>query len=991
MLYQFKLSIATLLSIFFFIIVSDLETKAQVNTYSFTSTNTTSYVDLVGGTILATSTSASSPGNLDDLYYDIPNSAFPFTFAYDNNAFKGCRVYTNGFVVFGAGASTNPAANTVNPISETTSTFRAISAFGANLSAFYYPGDITKNGEISYTVEGVAPNRCMLIQWRNFKPLAQVNTTFDRVVNLQMRLYETTNVIELSYKLIGTFATSITTQVGLRGTANTAFFNRSTTTGWLNTVNGAANSSSCAVSATSSVPNTLVFKYTPPCFVPKNLVAVEVTQTTAQLEWDGFSNGTTKVEYGLSGFVQGTGIVVNNAVSPLTITGLTQNTSYQFYVTKTCSAGGTTTANKIFKSGLPTEDCATASVVQIGADLASALSYTNTNGVSRNGPLALCSDAIGNLVTTDRWYKFVAPGNNKSIMISTYAGTVNDWAMEIWSSCATSSSSALKCSDDANGTSMPEIKLCQNEYVPGQTYYIRLWTFLPSAVGNMTFKVYESTSCIVPPSNDDCLNSISLNVGNVGTCTTSNQVFTTVNATASIGQGSMVGCESATTLRDVWFVFNTGNLGAISFTFNKITATSLKAAVMFECGNTGVLVKCMSPAQGTYTTPSNLNPQANYYLRVWSDVGGEGTFSVCLADSCDDATAIISGNETICTGGTANLKVDLTGTPPWSFTYTDGTTSTNVTNVTTTPYYVQVSPVTNKSYTLTAVNSVFCAGTVPQSNASVTITTATDVTLAVLPTICSNTSLSLSQGSPAGGVYSGPGLTGNNFNPSAIGAGIYTLTYTYGTLSGCQRSASRNITVIPAPTITSFTPTQGAVGTSVNIIGTTFTSINSVKFGNSNATFNQLSSTSINTTVPVGVNTGVISLTQANGCSTQSSSIFILSNPTNVTLTVRAFIQGFYLGGGQMNAVLNPEALPLVTDSITLYVMSTLYPHSEIINRTAVINTNGYASFILPSTFANNSYYLVLKHRNSIETWSKSPVFIGNGTANFDFTIPNTQ
>ena len=115
------------------------------------------------------------------------------------------------------------------------------------------------------------------------------------------------------------------------------------------------------------------------------------------------------------------------------------------------------------------------------------------------------------------------------------------------------------------------------------------------------------------------------------------------------------------------------------------------------------------------------------------------------------------------------MKVDLTGTPPWSFTYTDGTTSTNVTNVNATPYYIQVSPVTNKSYTLTAVSSNFCSGTVPQSNASVTITTAPIVTFAALPTICSNTTLSLSQGSPAGGVYSGPGLTGNNFNPSASG------------------------------------------------------------------------------------------------------------------------------------------------------------------------------------------------------------------------------
>ncbi|MEI8113080.1 MAG: hypothetical protein WCI54_05595 [Bacteroidia bacterium] len=46
----------------------------------------------------------------------------------------------------------------------------------------------------------------------------------------------------------------------------------------------------------------------------------------------------------------------------------------------------------------------------------------------------------------------------------------------------------------------------------------------------------------------------------------------------------------------------------------------------------------------------------------------------------------------ICSGDPAKLTVDLTEGGPWSFTYTDGTTTWTETNVLTTPWVVTVSP-----------------------------------------------------------------------------------------------------------------------------------------------------------------------------------------------------------------------------------------------------------------------------------------------------------
>jgi len=57
--------------------------------------------------------------------------------------------------------------------------------------------------------------------------------------------------------------------------------------------------------------------------------------------------------------------------------------------------------------------------------------------------------------------------------------------------------------------------------------------------------------------------------------------------------------------------------------------------------------------------------------------------------------------------------------------------------------------------------------------------------------VCDNGgSITLSGGSPAGGTYSGPNVSGGVFNPTGLGAGPYTITYTYSLGAGCSGSAS---------------------------------------------------------------------------------------------------------------------------------------------------------------------------------------------------------
>ncbi|MBK6933305.1 MAG: hypothetical protein IPH12_21535 [Saprospirales bacterium] len=60
----------------------------------------------------------------------------------------------------------------------------------------------------------------------------------------------------------------------------------------------------------------------------------------------------------------------------------------------------------------------------------------------------------------------------------------------------------------------------------------------------------------------------------------------------------------------------------------------------------------------------------------------------------------------------------------------------------------------------------------------------------------------LSGGSPGGGAYSGPGVSGGMFDPAVAGLGMHTISYTVTDGNGCSSNCTFTITVNPPPTPT---------------------------------------------------------------------------------------------------------------------------------------------------------------------------------------------
>jgi PKD repeat protein len=109
--------------------------------------------------------------------------------------------------------------------------------------------------------------------------------------------------------------------------------------------------------------------------------------------------------------------------------------------------------------------------------------------------------------------------------------------------------------------------------------------------------------------------------------------------------------------------------------------------------------------------------------------------------------------------------------------------------------------------------------------------------------------------------------------PSGATSGPISVT----TPSGTGTSSSPfTVTVAPAPTIGSFTPGSGPVGTSVDILGASFTGASSVTFNGTPASFTVNSDSELHATVPSGATTGPISVATASGTATSASSFTVL-------------------------------------------------------------------------------------------------------------------
>jgi hypothetical protein len=241
--------------------------------------------------------------------------------------------------------------------------------------------------------------------------------------------------------------------------------------------------------------------------------------------------------------------------------------------------------------------------------------------------------------------------------------------------------------------------------------------------------------------------------------------------------------------------------------------------------------------------------------------------------------------------------------------------------------------------------------------------------------------------------YTGTGTFTN------LGPGTYT--YTVTDANGCSTTITVTITEPPPIIIIIFYP-HGCPGDVISILGSNFTDATDVQFnGVSAANFNVISDDEIEAEVPVGATTGLISVVR-NPCIGISIDTFHV-HCDGVVLHVNLFLQGYYLnvgtaapmdnfGNGGCLFVDGVSTNPFDADSITVnlvdsevYAATSDVVFSTVETQTGILHTDGTLSVNYSDQVNNHSYYLVIRHRNHVETWSAHPVLLTSQT-NYDFT-----
>ncbi|MDN3705772.1 T9SS type A sorting domain-containing protein [Myroides ceti] len=172
-----------------------------------------------------------------------------FTFNYEGVNYTQFKMSSNGFISFNMGASTL----TTNSFVEANLTSRPIIApLWDDLD-----GRATGGSRASYELTGTVPNRVMTIEWKNWEWFYD---STNPVISFQIKLYETTNVIEFIYRQeSGNVTSSASASIGIGGAT--------VANGYLNvtSVTAPAVSSTSHVTNISAKPaNNQVFRFTPP-------------------------------------------------------------------------------------------------------------------------------------------------------------------------------------------------------------------------------------------------------------------------------------------------------------------------------------------------------------------------------------------------------------------------------------------------------------------------------------------------------------------------------------------------------------------------------------------------------------------------------------------------------------------------------------------------------------------------------------------------------
>lgn len=120
----------------------------------------------------------------------------------------------------------------------------------------------------------------------------------------------------------------------------------------------------------------------------------------------------------------------------------------------------------------------------------------------------------------------------------------------------------------------------------------------------------------------------------------------------------------------------------------------------------------------------------------------------------------------------------------------------------------------------------------------------------------------------------------------------------------------------------------------------------------------------------------------------------IVVSSCNLQLHLTLLLQGYYSGLHTMgNILMNqgvPGALTGLVDTVNIELHAPYSPYELVESYQGVLNSNGQISGQFSGDVIGQSFYLVVRHRNHLETWSDSAVLLSQNSS-YDFSILANQ
>ena len=366
-------------------------------------------------------------------------------------------------------------------------------------------------------------------------------------------------------------------------------------------------------------------------------------------------------------------------------------------------------------------------------------------------------------------------------------------------------------------------------------------------------------------------------------CVNTDQVVVTVNTTPVVDAGTyppvcsdvasvtltgspLGGTFTGTGVTGTTFATSSGSQTVTySFTdangcFGSTTANITVNALPIVAGGSDVII-CEGQTitlTATGATTYSWSPAANNGVAFNPVNSGTYTVTGTNANGCINTDQVLvtvnplptvgaGADQTVCVGVQVTLNATGAATYSWSPTVTNGVAFT--------------SPNGTTTYVVTGTTAAGCTST---DAVDVTVNTQPSVNAGNYTPVCIDAAAVTLSGTPAGGTFSGTGVTGTTFNPAS---GSQTITYDYTDPNGCSGSATASITVNTLPTISG-----GADATVCAGQTTTLTASGAVTYSWSPAATNGTAF------APPTTATYTVTGTSAAGC-TSTDQVLVTVNP----------------------------------------------------------------------------------------------------------------